>query len=77
MIGLDTSAIIDLFKGEERIKNFPRDYREFYAKDFRQTLSKYRLDYILSDGSLSPSIQTELSGLKEVWNSNDVFIYKF
>ena len=62
---------------EERIKKFPQDYREFYTKDFRQVLSKYRLDYILSVGPLTKNSLVELPGLKEVWNSGNIFIYKF
>ena len=62
---------------EERIKKFPREYREFYAKDFRTELNRYRLDYILSVGPLPDKTQADLGGVAEVFLSGDIFIYKF
>lgn len=61
----------------ERIKNIPRDYREFYAKNFKEELSRYRLDYILSVGPLSPQVIEQLSGLKIVFQKNNIFAYSF
>lgn len=62
---------------EERIKKFPQDYREFYAKDFKKELSLYRLDYILSAGPLAEEVFKQLTGLKLVFNKNNLFIYSF
>ncbi|MDO8592385.1 MAG: hypothetical protein Q7R92_01260 [bacterium] len=62
---------------EEKIKKLPEDYRKFYAKDFRQALSKYRLDYILSVGPLSDKVQADLGGVTEVFRSGDILIYNF
>ena len=45
---------------EQRIKEFPEQYQEFSKKDFRNELEKYRLDYILSFGTLSPSLVKSL-----------------
>lgn len=62
---------------EERIKKIPQDYREFYAKDFKKELSQYRLDYILSVKPLSQEVVGQLTGLKLVFNKNNLFIYSF
>ena len=45
---------------EQRIKEFPEQYREFSKKDFRNELEQYRLDYILSFGTLNPSLVKSL-----------------
>lgn len=62
---------------EERIKKFPQDYREFYAKDFKKELNRYRLDYILSVEPLAKEVIKQLAGLKLTFNKNNIFIYSF
>ncbi|MFH1523284.1 MAG: hypothetical protein ABIE43_05745 [Patescibacteria group bacterium] len=62
---------------EERLKKFPKDYQEFLAKDFETELKKYRLDYILSTGPLEEEIINQFSDTELVFQSNDIFIYKF
>jgi hypothetical protein len=52
-------------------------YREFYTKDFRKELSRYRLDYILSVGPLTQEIATQLTGIKPVFEKNNLFLYSF
>ena len=61
----------------QKIEQIADDYQLFIKKDFTTELKKYRLDYIMSAGPLSENAQVELRGLAEVWNSGDIFIYKF
>lgn len=62
---------------EERLKQLPENYKEFYAKDFRQALSKYRLGYIAVAGDLKDSVKQQLPGLKLLENFNGVRVYQF
>lgn len=62
---------------EQRLKEFPEDYRQFMVQDFKAELNKYRLDYILSVGRLPKSVVSQLGGIKLIFNSNNVFLYGF
>ncbi|MFH1582993.1 MAG: hypothetical protein ABIB72_01595 [Candidatus Falkowbacteria bacterium] len=60
---------------EARIKQFPRDYQEFMAKDFLEELKKYRLDYLLSDSPLSQDAIKQFGNTKLAFSSNNIYIY--
>lgn len=62
---------------KERLINFPRKYREFFSKNFRTELKKYRLDYILSDGQLEEGFLNELGNPRIIFQNNDFYIYNF
>ncbi|MDP2709102.1 MAG: hypothetical protein Q8O93_03590 [bacterium] len=62
---------------EERLKQFPENYRKYYALDFRQALKKYRLDYIVAAGDLKENVKKQLPGLKLIQNFNGVRVYQF
>jgi hypothetical protein len=62
---------------DERIEYFSVLYEKFLEQDFKEALSKYRLDYLVSHGQLSPKILEELHVSEMVFNANDVFIYRF
>ncbi|MDD4901336.1 MAG: hypothetical protein PHS62_04540 [Patescibacteria group bacterium] len=59
----------------ERIKKFPQDYREFLKKNFGQELRKYQIDYILSVDPLTSELSSQLGGVRQEFNSGNVFIY--
>lgn len=52
-------------------------YREFYGRNFKKELNRYRLDYILSAGPLSKEIAGQLAGVKPVFEANNLFMYSF
>ena len=62
----------------ERIKEFPEQYRTFIKNDFRKELEKYRLDYVVSFGKLSPSL---IKSLKLTQSFEDqtqgIIVYSF
>lgn len=60
-----------------RLARLPNDYHEWFRKDFKTELQKYRLDYILSSGPLPKQIKNELPDVKLVKQINGVFIYSF
>ncbi|MEK7646886.1 MAG: hypothetical protein AAB378_00750 [Patescibacteria group bacterium] len=62
---------------EQRLKEFPENYRQFMARDFKAELNKYRLDYILSVGSLPKNIVGQLDGVQLIFDSNNLFLYTF
>ena len=64
-------------KIEQRLKEFPDNYRQFMARDFRAELDKYRLDYVLSVGLLPQNIIDQLGGVQLIFNSNNLFLYNF
>ena len=63
---------------EQRIKEFPEQYREFSKKDFRNELEKYRLDYIVSFGKLNPPLIKSLK-LEKVFEvtAPGIVVYTF
>lgn len=60
-----------------RIEEISLAYKEFFKKDFLNELKKYRLDYVMSEGDLSPDNKKLLSGLKPIGDFNNIFLYKF
>ena len=62
---------------EERLRNFPEEYRVSYAKDFRAELERYRLDYILSDGPLHEGTTLQIYGLTKAFESGGKVLYAF
>ena len=62
---------------ENKIKQLSLDYQEFVKKDYRSELKRYRLDYILSVGPLSPGIIKQLTGIKPIFEANNLFVYSF
>lgn len=62
---------------EQRLKEFSEIYRQFTTRDFKTELNKYRLDYILSVGRLSKSFVSQLGGVELIFNSNNIFLYRF
>lgn len=62
---------------EKRLSSMPEDYRKFVANDFYTELSKFKIDYILSEGELSEEIKKEFNNLKKVYSKNNIFIYQF
>lgn len=62
---------------DERVARFSARYREFFAQDFKEALNTYRLDYLVSQGELSPKMLGELHNPEMVFQANNVFIYRF
>lgn len=65
------------FELMKRLKEFSTEYKEFMKLDLKTVLKKYRLDYILSVGSLKSDILNQLSYIKPVFESSGLFIYSF
>jgi len=65
------------YRLEERLSKMPEDYRKFVEEDFYTQLSKFRIDYILSEGELSEGVMNGLSNLEKVESINDMVIYRF
>lgn len=63
-------------KLEERLLEIPEDYRRFVKEDFYTQLSKFRIDYILSQGELNEDIIANFSNLEKVRTIEDIVIYK-
>ncbi len=61
----------------ERLEELPEDFRQFMKQDFSEELKKYRLDYILSVGTLPDGLQRDLPNLKRIFQHKDIQIYKF
>lgn len=64
-------------KLEQRLLNMPKDYREFVTEDFYTQLSRFRIDYIMSEGTLDDGVLQLLPNLKEVYTIHGIVIYKF
>lgn len=64
-------------KFEKRLSEMPGDYREFMKKDFYTELTKFRIDYVLSEGVLDEKMLKDLPNLREMYNKNNIFIYQF
>jgi len=64
-------------KLEERLRVMPADYREFIKNDFGAQLSRFRLDYIMSEGKLSPEVLAQLPNTQEITSFHGLMIYKF
>jgi len=62
---------------EEKLKQFPENYRKYYATDFYQALRKYQLDYIIVAGDLEESVKKQLPGLKLIKNFDAISVYQF
>ena len=61
---------------EQRLKEFPKAYRQFMARDFKAELEKYRLDYILSVEPLLESIVGQLGDVELIFNLDNMFLYE-
>lgn len=61
---------------EQRMGQLAMNYKDFMKNDFRAELAKYRLDYILSVGSLSDIVKIQLPGIKLIKDINGIFIYQ-
>lgn len=61
---------------EKRLANMPKDYKELLEQDFYTQLSKFRIDYILSEGELGADVVEALPELEEIRSINGIFIYK-
>lgn len=72
--GLQASPSSPLFvKSKQRL---PIDYKNFLSNDFRKELEKYRIDYIISQGSLNEEVRQSLNGLVLVSEINVFFVYE-
>lgn len=60
---------------EGRLAAFPKQYREYAARDFKTELGRYRIDYILSAGPLEKRIAQELPRLQKVFESAGLVLY--
>lgn len=60
---------------DQRMREFPENYKEFLRKDFGAELRKYKLDYILSVGPLDKPVIKQLPNIKLVWQQEDTYIY--
>ena len=61
----------------QRLSRLPEDYREFLRRNFRAELDKYRLDYILSFGSVASEVQEQLGGIELLTEQGPIMIYKY
>lgn len=61
----------------ERIEEISSAYKEFFKKDFLRELKKYRLDYIMSEGDLSPDNKKLLPRIEFIGEFNGVYLYEF
>jgi hypothetical protein len=64
-------------KLEKRLASMPEDYQEFVKEDFYTQLSKFRIDYILSEGELSEGVLELLPNLERVESIHEMIIYEF
>lgn len=64
-------------KLEKRILSMPEDYREFTQEVFFTQLSRFHIDYIMSEGTLDDGVLQLLPNLKEVYTIHGIVIYKF
>ncbi|MDO8594372.1 MAG: hypothetical protein Q7R93_02550 [bacterium] len=62
---------------ERRLREFPEQYKAFMRKDFKKELKKYRLDYILSIGAITPSTLKQLPDTKLIQMAGDMYLYSF
>ncbi|MBI2045836.1 MAG: hypothetical protein HYT28_00190 [Parcubacteria group bacterium] len=62
---------------DERIGNFADIYRRLAAINLEDMLRTYRLDYIVSQGTLPQKILNELHGPNIVFQDNNLFVYRF
>jgi hypothetical protein len=53
-----------------------KQYAEFYAKDFRMEVTKYRLDYVISDGEI-PYYVVDALGIRSEDQAGQFRIYRF
>lgn len=60
---------------DRRLREFPALYRAFQKKDFRAELERYKFEYIVSEGPLDESVSKQISGLREVFATNGLFVY--
>lgn len=61
---------------EERRKGVPKDFKEFYAKDFKTELKKYRIDFIFSTNPLEEEIARQLPGIELAFSYNNIYLYR-
>jgi hypothetical protein len=73
---------IELLSGDKRqrindmIPNLASEYKEFFRKDFKIELQKYRIDYIISRGELFPETKKSLPDLFPVFATGSTTIYE-
>lgn len=53
------------------------EYSQFYQRDFGTELSKYRLDYVVTEGDLDPTITKAVPGLRFVTKLDKMQVYEF
>lgn len=61
----------------DRLRRAPAEYREFLKRNFSDTLSEYRLDYIVTLKPLDKDLARQLPYLKLMYNDQFSYVYGF
>ena len=61
----------------EAVDNVVREYTNFYKQDLGVELSKYKLDYVVSEGDIDPTLVKSLPSLRFVTKLDKMQVYQF
>lgn len=61
----------------ERTQQIPPAYQKFFAQDIKRELKQYRLDYIVSEGPLTPALFAKLGNPPVVYQDPIFSVYSF